>query len=149
MRYQQGLALAQDLSTLPVALNLLMGVGETCLELQEWGEAEGYLGLADQVASKTFQVFAKCDIMDRHGVALLAVGRMAEARAKWRATADLCRELGHPKRWESALEHLVGLFEQARMPEEAKAHRRELAEARRAGTHLAGPGAPHEGAPGR
>lgn len=155
VRYQQGLAIAQDLSTLPVALTLLMGVGEVCLELQEWAEAEGYLDLADQVASKTFQASAKCDIMDRHGVALLAVGRTAEARAKWRAAADLSREVGHPTRCESALEHLVGLFERARLPEEAKAHRRELAEVRRArqtataGTHRAGPSAPQGGPPGR
>src|SRR5690606_9831213 len=74
-RYQQGLALAQSPEALPVTLNLLGAVGDLCLRREEWAEAEGYLNLADQVASNTMQIYAKCDIMDQHGVALLHVGR--------------------------------------------------------------------------
>lgn len=130
-RYQQGLALAQDLSAFPVALNLLIGVGEVCIQREEWEEAEGYLSIADQLASKLCLVHAKCDIMDRHGLALLALGRSDEAHAKWRATADVSREVQHYDRCESALRSLVRLYERARMPAEARAHRRELEEVER------------------
>lgn len=130
LQYQQGLALAQDLSTLPIAMTLLMGIGEVCLQLEQWVEAEGFLSLADQVAAKTFQVYSRCDIMVRHGVALLACGRTAEARARWRVAADLCRELEYYERQESALANLVELFDRAGMRREASEHRQELAQVR-------------------
>ena len=130
-KYQQGLALAQDLSAFPVALNLLIGVGEVCIQREEWEEAEGYLSIADQLASKLRLVYPKCDIMDRHGLALLALGRTDEAQAKWRATADVGREVQYYARCESALNNLVRLHEEARMHAEARALRRELEEVER------------------
>jgi tetratricopeptide (TPR) repeat protein len=130
-KYQQGLALAQDLSAFPVALNLLIGVGEVCIQRKEWEEAEGYLSIADQLASKLCLVHPKCDIMDRHGLALLALGRTDEAHAKWRATADVSREVQHYSRCESALTNLIHLYERARMHTEAHSHRRELEEVQR------------------
>lgn len=130
-KYQQGIALAQDLSAFPVALNLLIGVGEVCIQRKEWEEAEGYLSVADQLASRLRLVYPKCDIMDRHGLALLALGRTEEAHAKWRATADVSREIQHYSRCESALNNLIHLYERARMPAEARSHRRELEEVER------------------
>jgi tetratricopeptide (TPR) repeat protein len=130
-KYQQGLALAQDLSAFPVALNLLIGVGEVCIQREEWEEAEGYLSIADQLASKLCLVYPKCDIMDRHGLALLALGRTDEAHAKWRATVDVSREVQHYGRCESALNNLIRLYDRARMHTEARAHRRELEEVER------------------
>lgn len=130
-KYQQGLALAQDLSAFPVALNLLIGVGEVCIQRQEWQEAEGYLAIADQLASKLCLVYPKCDIMDRHGLALLALGRTEAAQAKWRATVDVSREIQHYARCESALHSLIRLYERGRMHTEVRAHRRELEEVER------------------
>lgn len=127
-RYQSGLALSDALETLPATLNLLVGVGETCILLEHWEEAEGYLALADQVASKTSLVFPKCDIMERHALTLLALGRTDEAAKKWRSTVDLSREMQHFTRAESALSRLISLFEAAKMPLEVKRHRDELAE---------------------
>lgn len=127
-RYQQGLALAQRPEALPVTLNLLAAVGDLCLRREEWVEAEGYLNLADQVASKTMQIYAKCDIMEQHGVALLYVGKPVEARTKWRATADLSREFKHYTRSESALRRLMAYFEAAHMAAERQACARELEE---------------------
>lgn len=127
-RYQQGLALAQRPEALPVTLNLLAAVGDLCLRREEWVEAEGYLNLADQVASHTMQIYAKCDIMEQHGIALLSVGKPVEARTKWRAAADLSREVKHYTRSESALRRLMAYFEAERMPAERQACARELAE---------------------
>lgn len=126
VKYQQGLALAQSLEALPVALVLLMGIGEVCLRLNEWVEAEGYLDLADQIATKTLQTTAKCDILERHGIALRALGRVTEAQQKWRACADLSREFQHHERAESVLGHLIALFREARMREEERKHEQEL-----------------------
>lgn len=130
-KYQQGLALAQDLSAFPVALNLLIGVGEVCIQQEEWEEAEGYLSVADQLASKLRLVYPKCDIMDRQGLALLALGRTEEAQAKWRAAADVGREVQYYARCESALTNLVRVHEQARMHTEVRALRHELEEVER------------------
>jgi tetratricopeptide (TPR) repeat protein len=131
VKYQQGLALAQSLEALPIALVLLMGIGEVCLRLNQWVEAEGYLNLADQIATKTLQTTAKCDILERHGIALRALGRVADAQKKWRACVDLSREFQHHERAESVLGHLIALFREAQMRDEVRKHEQELELVRR------------------
>lgn len=127
-RYQQGLAIAQSAETLPAALNLLLGIGEACIGLEHWPEASGYLELADEIASKTMQIYAKCDVMERHGIALLAMGDDEAAETKWRAAVDLSREVRHDHRAASILGLLIALAEERGRPEDKVARERELAE---------------------
>ncbi len=140
-RYQQGLAIGASLETLPVMLNLLLGVGEVCLRQHEWEEGEGYLDLAGQIAGKTLQTFTLCDVLERRGIALRALGRTADARGLWRASVDLSREVQHYERAISVLGHLVALFDEARMRDEKQAHEEEL---RQVHEELAGRDAAHK-----
>lgn len=130
-RYQQGLAIGASLETLPVMLNLLLGIGEVCLRLHQWQEAEGYLDLAGQIARKALQTGTLCDVFERRGIALRALGRVAEAQALWRASVDLSRQTQYGERAVSVLGHLIALFDEARMSEEKRAHEDELRQVRR------------------
>lgn len=130
-RYQQGLAIGASLETLPVMLNLLLGVGEVCLRLHHWQEAEGYLDLAGQIARKALQTGTLCDVLERRGIALRALGRPAEAQSLWRASVDLSRQTQYGERAVSVLGHLIALFDEARMTAERRAHEDELRQVRR------------------
>lgn len=130
-RYQQGLAVGASLETLPVMLNLLLGIGEVCLRLHQWQEAEGYLGLAGDIARKSLQTGTLCDVLERQGIALRALGRTAEAQALWRASVDLSRQAQYGERAVSVLGHLIALYDEARMIAEKRAHEEELRQVRR------------------
>lgn len=134
-KYRQGLALAKGVEGLPAALNLLFGAGQTCLAQEEWEEAEGYLDLADKVASRTLLAPPKCEIMERLGLALLGSGKTNDAIRKWRAAADLSLELGLADRYESLLRHLVAVFRAKGMRDDQQRHERELADAQRVPKH--------------
>jgi tetratricopeptide (TPR) repeat protein len=129
-KYQQGIAFPPSQETLPTTLNLLLGVSRTCILLEEWTEAEGYLDLADKVASKLCQAYPKCEVMERQGFVLFKQKRLGEARIRWRAAVDISRELQAFDVAERALEQLIALFEHAQMRTEKSEHERELAEVR-------------------
>ncbi len=121
-KYEKGLVLGIGPETLPVTLNLLLGIGEVCLRQHEWEEANGYLEQAELIAKKALQIVTLADILERRGIALRALGRPDEAQQLWRAAVDLSRENGHQERALSVLGHLIGLFDEARMHDQRRAH---------------------------
>lgn len=128
-RYQQALAIAVPTGAFPLMLNLLAGTGELCLERKEFAEAEGYLALADPVAAKLINPFAKCDVMEKLGMAREAQKNYAGAVDAWRRAAVLCKEVEYLDRWKSVLERLLAVYRQTRRPETA-AFERELSDVR-------------------
>ncbi len=126
-KYQSGLALCEGENQLTVSLNLLLGASDCCIHLEQWEEAEGYLNLASQVATVLHQLWAKCDILDKLGVAMVSVGKNADAMVQWRACADLSCELKYYERAESAQEHLSAMYGAAQMPLEQQQAETELA----------------------
>jgi tetratricopeptide (TPR) repeat protein len=119
-KYQQGLAYTKNVEHMPVMLNLLLGVGETCIGLQHWEEAEGYLHLAEQIADATRLLHPRCDVMARRGLALLALGRFGDAFSVWRACADVAGVLGYHARGAEALRGLIELRRRAGMSGEVR-----------------------------
>lgn len=129
-KYQQGLALPMSQETLPVVLNLLLGICRTCILLKDWEDAEGYLAMTDQLASHLCQAYPKCEAMERQGYVYYQQKRFGEARTRWRAAIDLTKELEIYDIAERALTHTIAMFEEARMRPEQREHEQELAQLR-------------------
>lgn len=128
--YQRGIGLPPSQEMLPVTLNLLLGIAQTCIRMEDWVDAEGYLDMADQVASKLCQVYPKCEVMERQGFVFAQQDKFGEAMTRWRAAVDLSKELQIFDICERALRGLIDLFERAQMHDERRSHQRELEEVR-------------------
>jgi hypothetical protein len=124
-RYQQALAVAGPTHNLAVMLNPLMAVGDCCLSLQQYDEAEGYLALANQCAGRLISPYAKIEAMEKLGVAQLAQHNAAEAAETWRTAKDLCRQFGFVERGRAILDRLITLYAQAGRRQQAKEYERE------------------------
>ena len=130
-RYQQGLAYCKEPEHIAVTLNLLLGVGEACIALEQWEEAEGYLELAEKIAATRKLLYTQCDVMARRGVPLIALGRIDDAYKLWRVCVDVSRVMKYYERCKETLGSLVALLQRRKMPGEVRKHEAELREVER------------------
>jgi tetratricopeptide (TPR) repeat protein len=113
-RYQQGLALAVPTKNLPVILNLLIGAGDANLKLGQYADAEGYYKYANDTAGKTMNVFSKCDILEKLGIARFKGGKPKEAIETWQTGKKLSLEFGYKDRAKSILDQLIAVYAESR-----------------------------------
>jgi tetratricopeptide (TPR) repeat protein len=106
-RYQQSLAISVDDANLPALHAGTYGAGVSCLALDRDAEAEGYLAHANDLAGKLHNPYAKCDAMEKLGVARFRQGKVQDAVDIWLKGKDLAKQFGYDERAKSVLEHLV------------------------------------------
>jgi tetratricopeptide (TPR) repeat protein len=134
-RYAQGLTHALETQSLPLLLSLTYNVGDTNLELKNWGDADGHLDVAQNIAGKMLNPQLQADAMEKMGIARLAQQRYADAAAIWNEAAEICRGCNHRDRLCNILERLAALYASGRKPAEQQLCEAEL-KAVRAGAPL-------------
>jgi len=121
-RYRSGLVLAVEAKSLPAMLQLLLGAGKACLKLGLFAEAEGYFGLANDVAGTLMNAYAKADAMELRGVAQKEQRSGKKIRAAletWDICRQFCERFAYEERWRSVQDHELALYEAAQMHPEA------------------------------
>ncbi|MBL4890173.1 MAG: hypothetical protein JKX97_09165, partial [Candidatus Lindowbacteria bacterium] len=126
-RYRQGLAVSVPAQEWSACLTLLTRAGETCLELEDWAEAEGYFSLATDVAAKLLNATALCDSHEQCGVAQAAQHDHEGAARSWVTAKDFSKRYGYLVRFTSAIDRLIALYEQASLPKKVDALQAERA----------------------
>jgi tetratricopeptide (TPR) repeat protein len=111
--YQQSLAISVESKNLPAMQQGLAGAGSTCLDLSRDEEAEGYLRLASDVAGKLNNPFAKCDAMEKLGLARWRRGNIQEAVDTWIKGKELAKQCFYTERAVSILNYLIALSRQS------------------------------------
>ncbi|WP_437317052.1 hypothetical protein [Sorangium sp. So ce385] len=142
-KYHQGLALVMHQKALPILLNLTAAIGDVALELRDHRDAEGFSGLAAQIAGKLMNPFAKADALEKQGIARDRMGDATGAVVVWREAATLAKTFAYHERHRSALERLIPAYRGMGMEDERRACEAELkaaaqavkAEAREAHEH--------------
>jgi tetratricopeptide (TPR) repeat protein len=132
LRYQQGLTLAAQAQALPVLLNLTSALGEITLELGEHREADGFFGLAAQLAGRLLNPFAKADAQEKQGIARQRAGDVPDAVVVWRDAAKLAQTFNYHERRCSVLSRLVDAYRSIHVDGERRLCEDELELARRA-----------------
>lgn len=127
-RYQQAIAHAVSAQSLPVMLNLFQATGDCCLELTQYEEAEGYFDFSNQAAGKTFNIYAKCDAMEKLGMAQEKQEKHESALDIWRKGLSLSKEYDYWIRAKSILERLTESSKAQGLDEEHQAYLAELSE---------------------
>ena len=113
-RYAQGLTHALETQSLPLLLSLSYNVGDTNLELKNWGDADGHLDVAQNIAGKMLNPQLQADAMEKMGIARMGQQRYAEAATIWNEAAEICRGCNHRDRLCSILERLTALYASGR-----------------------------------
>lgn len=129
LRYQQGLTLAMQTQALPVMLHLTSAIGEVDLELGDDRDAEGFFGLAEEIAGKSMNPFAKAQVMENRGIARERLGDSAGAVVSWRGADTLCQSFGDHERRRSVLKRLIRAYKALFLDKERRACEEELAAA--------------------
>jgi tetratricopeptide (TPR) repeat protein len=111
--YKQSLSVSAESQNLPLTQQGCMGAGSTCLDLSRDQEAEGYLKLASKVSGKLNNPFAKCDAMEKLGLAEWRLGKVQEAVETWVKAKDLAKESSYNERAISILNFLIALCRQS------------------------------------
>ena len=109
--YQQCLAIGVDEKSLPLIQVSTFGAGNACLQLSRFEEAEGYLKHADDASAKMHNPFAKCDAMEKRGLAAWHQGKTEQAIDIWTKGKELAKQFSYPTR---AISILGGWIELSR-----------------------------------
>jgi tetratricopeptide (TPR) repeat protein len=125
-RHRQALALVAPTQQPALLLNPMLAAGKAALALQDYAEAEAYLGNAAELAAKTFNYTARCDALLDKGVAQREAGKLAEALQTWTAGKTLAASFGFAEGQRQHLEAMAALYERAGMAAEAQQCRAEL-----------------------
>ncbi len=105
--YQQALALGIEHKSLPVVQQSTFGAGLSCLELSRDEEAEGYFQYAAESSGKLLNPFAKCDAMEKRGMAEWRLGKLREAIGTWTQGKDLAKQFAYRERAAAMLDLLI------------------------------------------
>jgi tetratricopeptide (TPR) repeat protein len=132
VKYHQGLALAMQTQSLPILLNLTSAIGDVDLGLEDYRDAEGFFGLAAQIAGKMQNPFVKADALEKQGLARERTGDEAGAVVAWRDAAALCKTFAYHERHRSVLERLIRAYRSMCLDEERRACEAELKATRQA-----------------
>lgn len=117
-RYQQAIALAVRAESLPVMLNLFLATGDCSLALEQLDDAEGYFNFANQTAAKTFNVYAKCDAMEKIGMVQVKLNEHASAIDIWQKGIKLSKTNQYHVRAKSILNQLAPLLKEKGLNDE-------------------------------
>lgn len=119
-RYREGLAVSVPAGAWPPTLTLLMCAGEACMRLDDWAEAEGYFGLAIDVATKLVNLHARCDAQEKRGLARSEQGDHRGAVEDWVITKGLSKRYRYDARFHSAIDRLIETYRAADLPEQVE-----------------------------
>jgi tetratricopeptide (TPR) repeat protein len=136
-RYQQSIAIAGETQNVAALQAGCQGAGSVCLALESYAEAEGYLTLANTLAGKLNNPFAKCDAMEKLGVARYRQDKFDEAIDIWLKGRDLAKQFGYAERAIAIVEHLVTACEHAGLHARRIGFERELGDLGHPGVSLA------------
>jgi tetratricopeptide (TPR) repeat protein len=125
-KYQQGIALLSEPSALPILLNLTAAAGDVSLELKDFATAEGFFDIAQQIAGKLLNAFAKGDVLEKQGIARDKGGDHAGAIQVWKDASTLCETFGYDERRCAVLERLITAYERVAFTAERRACEAEL-----------------------
>ena len=112
LRYQQSLAISCEEKNVPIMHGGTYGAGSTCLILGRDEEAEQYLDQANRLASKLNNPYAKCEAMEKLGIARFRQGKKEAAVDVWLKGKDLSKQFGNEERAKLILEHLIATCDQ-------------------------------------
>ncbi|WP_437927503.1 hypothetical protein WMF37_52230 [Sorangium sp. So ce291] len=132
VKYHQGLALVMHSQALPILLNLTYAIGDVGLELKDYRDAEGFFGLAAQIAAKLMNPFVKADALEKQGIARHRTGDATGAVLVWKEAAALSKTFAYHERHRSVLESLIAAYRGMYMEDERRACEAELKNAAQA-----------------
>ena len=118
-RYLSGIAIAVEEELPLVMLPLFKGAAEAYLALGNYQLAEGYFDHAVTIAGKLSNVNTQADTLEQRGISQLNQRLGQKALESFDACWKLCERVGYEQRWQSALERLQQLYQQASMYQEA------------------------------
>src|SRR5262249_19519954 len=121
------IAVSMEDKNLPLLQQGLFGAGCMCLETSKNQEAYGYLQHANEVAAKLRNPFAKCDAMEKLGLAAWRLGKIQEAVDTWLKAKDLAKQFTYDERAISILSLLIALSRQSALDHRAGELERERA----------------------
>jgi tetratricopeptide (TPR) repeat protein len=128
IRYQESIGIAGEDQNVPALQAGSQGAGTCCLALGSYAEAEGYLTLSNTLAGKLNNPFAKCDAMEKLGVARFRQDKFPEAVDIWLKGKNLAKQFGYAERAKAIVEHLLAACDQAGLHSERLGFERELRE---------------------
>jgi hypothetical protein len=105
--YETALLKAAATRALPVTLQIVISLADTCRALAGFADAEGYYRLADAIAGKLLRPHTRADVQESIGACRLALGADVDAARIWTAAAELCRAIDYPTRLHSLLRRLA------------------------------------------
>jgi tetratricopeptide (TPR) repeat protein len=130
--YHRSLALVMDTQALPVLLNLTFAIGDVSLVLEDYRDAEGFMGLAAQIADKMGNPFVQADALEKEGMARDRRRDLTGAVLVWQEAAALSKTCAYPERQQSVLQRLVRAYKTLGQSDKRRACEAELQVARRA-----------------
>lgn len=125
---QRGLPIATAAGSLVMLRPLLVLAGQASQALARHADAAGYFDLANHVAGKCHDPYAKADALEQRGVSELAGGRAAAAAKTWEVCARLSQQFGYEDRWRSAMGRLAALYDAAGMRPQSRDAQRRIAD---------------------
>jgi tetratricopeptide (TPR) repeat protein len=130
--YHRSLALVMHTQALPVLLNLTFAIGDVSLVLEDYRDAEGFMGLAAQIADKMGNPFVQADALEKQGMARDRRRDLAGAVLVWQEAAALSKTCAYPERQQSVLQRLIRAYKTLGQRDARRACEAELQVARRA-----------------
>lgn len=126
--YERGLWVCMDASVLPVALLLLQALVRVCLSIPELPHAEAYAEAGSRLADGTLNPALYAHLLESRGDAQLGQGKSKAAVASYEHARAVAAHHMLLEAWESSLDKLIRLYEEAGADHELSERRRERAD---------------------
>lgn len=128
--YQQALALGVEQQNLAIIQQATYGAGTMALELERYKEAAGYLKHADEAAAKMHNPYAKCDALEKRGIAAWRLEKLDEAFEYWVVGKDLAKQFDYHERAIAILDRMIAITQKTRLHSRTAAFQAERANLR-------------------
>jgi tetratricopeptide (TPR) repeat protein len=126
--YERGVWLCMDANVLPVALLLFQALVRVCLALPDLAHAEAYADAGSRLADGTLNPVLYAHLLESRADAQLGQGKSKEALESYEHARAVAAHHLLIEAWESVLDKLIRLYEEAGASDELSERRRERAD---------------------
>lgn len=111
--YERGLWVCMDANVLPAALLMLQALIRLCFAMQHWPDAEAYAHSGSRLANGTLNPSLYAHLLECRGDAQIGQGKRKEAVQSYEHARAVAAHHLLIETWESSLDKLIRLYEQA------------------------------------
>jgi tetratricopeptide (TPR) repeat protein len=126
--YERGLWVCMDANVLPAALLLLQALVRVCFTIPDLAHAEAYAHAGSRLADGTLNPTLYAHLLESRGDAQLGQGKSKEAVTSYEHARSVAAHHLLIEAWESSLDKLIRLYEEAGASVELSERRRERAD---------------------